>query len=198
MSVTTLRLPPQAAAKAEPKLRSQGYDAQRAAEERKAAKKAAKAAAAAAERAARRAAEKAANIAAEKELMTRAAAERQAKREALQALLLQRYPDVFNAEAPKPLAIGVSRVIQREHGFTQPIISLVLGWWTRRWQYCEAMIAGSVRFNLDGTEAGQITEADKADAQARLAALKERLKARAKARRKRKARPAPAEASHAA
>lgn len=147
------------------------------------AKAAARESAAAAARQAAEKAEAEAKAAAAKveEEARKAAAEAKARRAAKDATdkaiaacfkdLRKRYPAVMNLSAPKPLAVGTTRVVVRgELGYPQKIAGIVMSTWTGRPAYLEALIAGGKRYNLDGSEAGEITEADIADARIRLAA----------------------------
>ena len=96
----------------------------------------------------------------------REAAEQDAKRirvaalhqaaDALQIILIERYPHLFSAAAPKPLATGIHRILQEQTGAARPVLKLALTKLTRRSAYLAAMAAGGSRYDIDGKSAGVI------------------------------------------
>jgi ProP effector len=156
--MATLRLSGDVLTKIAPKLRAVGIDPVKAAAEREAQAKAAAAAA-----------RKAANLAADAQAHAEAVARKAARAQAIAAAICERWPDLFDRTAPKPLAIGIDRTIAAELGLKRNDMGGVLQWWATRIAYHRAMAAGTVRYNLDGSEAGPISDDDRARAQARCA-----------------------------
>ena len=99
--------------------------------------------------------------------------------EQAQTLLRERYPALFAAADPKPLAIGIHRVLLERH----PELDLsglkrALTLHTGRFSYQKLLKAGAVRFDLDGQPADEVTEEQAEIARQRLAELKAALKAK--------------------
>ena len=112
--------------------------------------------------------------------------------EQAQTLLRERYPALFAAADPKPLAIGIHRVLLERH----PELDLsglkrALTLHTGRFSYQKLLKAGAVRFDLDGQPADEVTEEQAEIARQRLAELKAALKAKKPAKSPAPATPAP-------
>ena len=112
--------------------------------------------------------------------------------EQAQTLLRERYPALFAAADPKPLAIGIHRVLLERH----PELDLsglkrALTLHTGRFSYQKLLKAGAVRFDLDGQPVGEVTEEQAEIARQRLAELKAALKAKKPAKSPAPATPAP-------
>lgn len=77
--------------------------------------------------------------------------------------LAKTYPDIFNRENPKPLAIGILGQIRavKPEEFTVTNFRRVLHVWTLKFRYLKATANGEYRYNLDGTQAALITEGEK-------------------------------------
>jgi len=82
----------------------------------------------------------------------------------------QRFPATFNPERPVPLAIGVDKALKRETGLSWNATYTALRFWTRQPAYLLALMAGGPRHALDGTVDGEVTDAQRAEAAARLEA----------------------------
>jgi len=98
--------------------------------------------------------------------------------EQAKTILRERYPDLFGDD-PKPLAIGIHRVLLERH----PELDLsglkrALTLHTGRFSYQKLLKAGAVRFDLDGQPADEVTEEQAKIARQRLAELKAALKAK--------------------
>jgi hypothetical protein len=168
--MATLRLSGDVLTKIAPKLRAVGIDPVKAAAEREAQAKAAA-----------EAARKAANLAAEAQAHAEAVARKAARAQAIAAAICERWPDLFDRTAPKPLAIGIDRAIAAELGLKRNDMGGAMRWWATRIAYYRAVAAGTVRYNLDGSEAGPISDDDRARAQARCASSAARRAKRKKA-----------------
>lgn len=68
----------------------------------------------------------------------------------------RRFPVLFDADRPLPLAIGVDKPLGELIGVKRA--DRLLDWWTKWPAYLAAVAAGGCRYNLDGSEAGQVTE----------------------------------------
>jgi hypothetical protein len=79
-----------------------------------------------------------------------------ARRTADLAMLREQFPTVFDADHPRPLAIGVREPLAKLLSHRRA--GVLLGWWCRRPEYIAAVAAGGARFNLDGSPAGEISE----------------------------------------
>lgn len=98
---------------------------------------------------------------------------------AIQSLLAERYPAVFgNVRQPKPLAIGTREkliAVIEELGVTRREIIVAVKLWTGRLAYQRALAAGGVRYNLDGTENGEIPESHQTIAKTRIGEIEAKL-----------------------
>ena len=81
--------------------------------------------------------------------------------------LAARYPDCFDWRQPRPLKIGIREDLLAD-GHPRPAIRRALGAYCSRVKYLKALRAGTPRIDLQGQPAGEVTEDDAADAQARL------------------------------
>jgi hypothetical protein len=80
------------------------------------------------------------------------------------------YPITFNVHAPLPLALEINQDIAKALGIHPQAAQAVLARWTNRMNYLAAMAApGSRRFNLDGTDAGEVSDDHRAHAAAKFA-----------------------------
>jgi ProP effector len=103
--------------------------------------------------------------------------------------LLHAFPQCFNLKAPLPLKIGIGKEVMEKWVYLSSLpydskipartaIRTAIGWYVRRDLYLAAFETATHRIDLDGKEAGEITEAEKEYARERLEALKERYKAK--------------------
>lgn len=107
--------------------------------------------------------------------------------------LTERYPQCFSKDPEKirPLAIGIQKALREDLG-TDEVLKDEPGWlvrqalavYTRGYNYHKAVVDARPRVNLDGTDAGEIGEQEKAHAQEQMAQIE---KARAARRPKRPA-----------
>jgi ProQ/FINO family len=68
----------------------------------------------------------------------------------------RRLPAVFDADHPLPLTIGIHKPLRELIGTKRA--NRMLEWLTSWPAYLAAVAAGGCRYNLDGSEAGQVTE----------------------------------------
>jgi ProP effector len=78
----------------------------------------------------------------------------------------ERFPALFDADHPVPLAIGIHKQMGKVIGLKRA--KRLMGWWTNWKPYIAAIAAGGVRYNLDGSEAGPVTEAQREHARSAL------------------------------
>ena len=100
--------------------------------------------------------------------MAAARERRRAARSANLALLIERFPIVFNPEKPLPLAIGSHKAIRAAFGLPWSQLEDLIRWWTIRPEYLAALVAGGPRYSLDGSEGGVVAESERASADQRL------------------------------
>jgi sRNA-binding protein len=118
--------------------------------------------------------------------------------ERIRAQLAERWPELFNAQKPVPLAIGIHAALHEAMpDFTADHIRRALISWCKRPRYLEALTAGADRLGLDGVQ-GAVTEEQVADAAQQLKTLKARFQekhtAKIEAEKARQAKPKPVEA----
>ena len=98
---------------------------------------------------------------------------------AIQTLLAERYPAVFgDFRKPKPLAIGTREkliAVIDELGVTRREIIVAVKLWTGRLAYQRALAAGGIRYNLDGSENGEIPESHQGIAKTRIGEIEAKL-----------------------
>jgi hypothetical protein len=101
--------------------------------------------------------------------MKEAAERRVVVRDAHIAALRAQFPTVFDADEPRPLAIGIRQPVREALGMpSKTQVNYLLTWWTQRPAYLAALVAGGPRYSLDDAEAGEITEDQKARAATQL------------------------------
>src|SRR5271166_5296560 len=81
----------------------------------------------------------------------------QAARDKLE-LLHRKWPAAFPRRyaAVKPLAPSVERVIGAAMGWSLQYAKGVLSVWKRRTAYCDAVLRGGLRIDIDGNETGEL------------------------------------------
>jgi hypothetical protein len=104
---------------------------------------------------------------------------RAAARAANLATLAERFPAVFgNAAKPLPLAIRCNKVVREAAGATWSQGEDLMFWWTHRVEYFAALAAGGPRYNIDGTENGEVSERQRELAATQLRTLERALSPR--------------------
>lgn len=97
--------------------------------------------------------------------------------------LAERWPDLFNAMKPVPLAVGIYQaLLEAMPDVTADQLRRVLPHWCNRPRYLAALNAGAERHGLEGVQ-GAVTEQQAADAAEMLKAAQARFKAKAEAKR---------------
>lgn len=102
--------------------------------------------------------------------------------------LLHAFPQCFNLRLPLPLKIGIRKEIMEKWFYLSSLpydskipartaIRTAISWYVRRDLYLDAFETATHRIDLDGKEAGEITEAEKEYARVKIKECKERHKA---------------------
>jgi sRNA-binding protein len=70
------------------------------------------------------------------------------------AALAERFPSVFNADKPLPLAIRTDKAVREALALPWSRGNDLLHWWTHKPAYYQALTAGGQRYNIDGAVNG--------------------------------------------
>ena len=86
--------------------------------------------------------------------------------DAIYKTLHAKFPNIINIDKPVLLAVGIRREIlkhlEEEKDITNLILNKWIKWYFRKSKYYSMHKVGTVRYNLDGTNAGTVTEKDQA------------------------------------
>jgi len=97
--------------------------------------------------------------------------------DAIYKTLHARFPNIINMDKPVLLAVGVRREILKHLEDEKDIANLILNkwikWYFRKSKYYSIHKVGTVRYNLDGTNAGTVTEKDQAKRDKQMQQIKE-------------------------
>ncbi len=99
------------------------------------------------------------------------------------SVLAEMFPGVFVADhrqPHRPLKLGVHQDLVDRGVLQPPECRALFRVYTGRRKYQQALVAGGARFDLDGTPVGEVTAEEQEFAKAKLAQIKQRLKARAR------------------
>ena len=90
------------------------------------------------------------------------------------------YPNLFDIENPKPLAIGVGKVLQKKlpKHIDRKDYGLIMAWYCKKKRYLRAVISQQYRYDLNGEIAAEITEQEKIKAKELLEQIEEQIKAK--------------------
>ena len=72
--------------------------------------------------------------------------------------LHKKFPEIINMDKPVLLAVGIRKEMSQETGVSSTILRKWIGWYCHKSNYYALHKQGAVRFNLDGSEAGTVTE----------------------------------------
>jgi hypothetical protein len=72
--------------------------------------------------------------------------------------LHKQFPEVINMEKPVLLALGIRKEMSQKTGISITILKRWIAWYCYKSNYYSLHKLGAVRFNLDGSEAGRVTE----------------------------------------
>jgi sRNA-binding protein len=97
--------------------------------------------------------------------------------EAIYKTLHAKFPNIINMDKPVLLAVGIRREmlkhLEDEKDITNLILSKWIKWYFRKSKYYSMHKVGTVRYNLDGTNAGTVTEKDQAKRDKQMQQIKE-------------------------
>ena len=69
-----------------------------------------------------------------------------------------KFPEIINMDKPALLAVGIRKEMSKETGISGIILRRWIAWYFRKSNYYAKHIEGSLRYKLDGTEAGIVTQ----------------------------------------
>ena len=72
--------------------------------------------------------------------------------------LHSKFPEIINLDKPVLLAVGIRKEMSKETGVSNIILKRWIAWYCRKSNYYAKHIQGVIRFHLDGSEAGIVTE----------------------------------------
>lgn len=97
--------------------------------------------------------------------------------DAIYKTLHAKFPNIINIDKPVLLAVGIRREIlkhlEEEKDITNLILNKWIKWYFRKSKYYLMHKLGAVRYNLDGTNAGTVTEKDQAKRDKQMQQIKE-------------------------
>lgn len=73
-----------------------------------------------------------------------------------------KFPKIINIEKPVLLAIAIRSEILKEVSIPNVVLRQWIGWYFNKSNYYSLHEIGTIRYNLDGSEAGAVTEKDQA------------------------------------
>ena len=77
---------------------------------------------------------------------------------AIYDVLHGKFPEIINMNKPVLLAVGIRKEMSKETGVSSVVLKRWIAWYCRKSNYYASHIQGAIRFHLDGTEAGIVTE----------------------------------------
>ena len=72
--------------------------------------------------------------------------------------LHKKFPEIINMDKPVLLAVGIRKEMSNEMGVSSAILRKWIAWYCRKSNYYALHEQGAPRFNLDGSDAGTVTE----------------------------------------
>ena len=89
-------------------------------------------------------------------------------------ILHGKFPEIININKPVLLAIGIRKEMSKETGVSSVVLKRWIAWYCRKSNYYANHIQGAIRFHLDGSEAGIVTEGHQEKMEKRLEKTKVR------------------------
>jgi hypothetical protein len=77
---------------------------------------------------------------------------------AIYDLLHGKFPEIINMDKPVLLAVGIRKEMSKETGVSNVVLKKWIAWYCRKSNYYSQHKQGAMRSNLDGSEAGIVTE----------------------------------------
>ena len=69
-----------------------------------------------------------------------------------------KFPEIINMNKPVLLAVGIRKEMSKETGVSSVVLKRWIAWYCRKSNYYANHTQGAIRFHLDGSEAGIVTE----------------------------------------
>lgn len=91
---------------------------------------------------------------------------------AIYDVLHGKFPEIINMNKPVLLAVGIRKEMSKETGVSSVVLKRWVAWYCRKSNYYANHIQGAIRFHLDGSEAGIVTEGHQAKMEKRLEKIK--------------------------
>ena len=89
-------------------------------------------------------------------------------------ILHGKFPEIINMNKPVLLAVGIRKEMSKETGVSSVVLKRWIAWYCRKSNYYANHIQGAIRFHLDGSEAGIVTEGHQEKMEKRLEKTKVR------------------------
>jgi hypothetical protein len=91
---------------------------------------------------------------------------------AIYDVLHGKFPEIINMNKPVLLAVGIRKEMSKETGVSSVVLKRWIAWYCRKSNYYANHIQGAIRFHLDGSEAGIVTEKHQKKMEKRLEKIK--------------------------
>lgn len=72
--------------------------------------------------------------------------------------LHSKFPAIINMDKPVLLAVGIRKEMSNATGVSSVVLKKWIAWYCSKSHYYDIHAQGAIRFNLDGSEAGTVTE----------------------------------------
>ncbi len=77
---------------------------------------------------------------------------------AIYDILHGKFPEIINMNKPVLLAVGIRKGMSKETGVSSVVLKRWVAWYCRKSNYYANHTQGAMRFHLDGSESGIVTE----------------------------------------
>ena len=93
---------------------------------------------------------------------------------AIYDVLHGKFPEIINMNKPVLLAVGIRKEMSKETGVSSVVLKRWIAWYCRKSNYYANHIQGAIRFHLDGSETGIVTQGPQEKMEKRLEKTKVR------------------------
>jgi ProQ/FINO family len=83
-------------------------------------------------------------------------------------ILHGKFPEIININKPVLLAVGIRKEMSKETGVSSVVLKRWIAWYCRKSNYYANHILGAIRFHLEGSEAGIVTQSHQEKMEKRL------------------------------
>ena len=87
---------------------------------------------------------------------------------AIYNVLHGKFPEIINMKKPVLLAVGIRKEMSKETGVSSVVLKRWIAWYCRKSNYYANHILGAIRFHLEGSEAGIVTQSHQEKMEKRL------------------------------